>query len=106
MDALGQFREHRRQLEISNQTGGSRGSVDRTPSGSVEENTMAKLAPITLPKFSGDPQEWSRFSDIFKSTVVNSRAFSDAVKFHYLQAHLAGEASLLIAGIPLEGTNF
>ena len=103
---IGQFKEHELQLEKIESSGDSRESLERSQSIISTEMNLAKLAPITLPKFSGDPQEWGRFADIFKSTVVESTAYSEAVKFHYLQAHLTGEALLLIAGIPLDGKNF
>ncbi|XP_076652416.1 uncharacterized protein LOC143358826 [Halictus rubicundus] len=44
------------------------------------------LPRITLPTFSGQFTEWTRFRDLFTSLVVNDEAWTDAERFHYLSA--------------------
>ncbi|XP_076660747.1 uncharacterized protein LOC143364135 [Halictus rubicundus] len=64
------------------------------------------LPRITLPTFSGQFTEWTRFRDLFTSLVVNDEAWSDAERFHYLSASLTGEAAQLVQRIPANAANF
>lgn len=108
LQELGKFKDHQLSFQPYDPRSSMLvpGSMDRTPSVSVVEPTLAKLAPIQIPKFDGNPQEWSRFRDVFKATVVDATAYNDAIKFYYLQSHLTGDAAMIVEGIPLEAKNF
>lgn len=108
LDELGKFRDHQLSFRNSEKPPLVHGSMDRTPSVSVIEQhpTIARLAPIEIEKFSGDPNDWVRFRDIFQATVVDVTHYTDANKLWYLLNHVTGDASTLIMGIPLEVRNF
>jgi hypothetical protein len=57
-----------------------------------------KLPDIKLFKFSGDPLEWTKFWDLFRSSIHLREDISKPAKFHYLTSQLFGEASNLLAG--------
>ncbi|XP_076660817.1 uncharacterized protein LOC143364246 [Halictus rubicundus] len=66
----------------------------------------SSLPRITLPTFSGQFTDWTRFRDLFMSLVIDDEAWTDAERFHYLSASLTGEAAQLIQRIPVTAANF
>ena len=62
---------------------------------------VSRLPNLTLPVFTGDPLMWQPFRDSFDSAVHNSPSLSKVQKFNYLRAQLQGDASRVIAGLPL-----
>lgn len=59
-----------------------------------------QLAPIPLPKFNGNIQEWSSFYDVFKAMVHDDDTLSAAQKFYYLRSCLSEQALDLVRSIP------
>ncbi|XP_055542853.1 uncharacterized protein LOC129728437 [Wyeomyia smithii] len=78
----------------------------------VLESTLApphphvKLPLISLPKFSGNVEEWLAFRDLFVSLIHFSTELPDIEKFHYLRSQLEGEALAVIASLPLTQANY
>jgi len=65
-----------------------------------------QLAPIPLPKFNGNIQEWPSFFDIFKALVHNDEDYSPAQKFFHLRSCLEGAALDLVRSIPISDANY
>ena len=72
-------------------------SSSATQISTVNSNSV-KLPFVQLLEVSGDPLEWSRFWDLFKSSIHNRKDLSGATKFYYLVTQLKGEAQQLLAG--------
>ena len=62
------------------------------------ESLAVKLPNIKLMKFTGDSLQWTKFWDLFKSSIHERKDLSGATKFHYLVSQLEGEAEQLLAG--------
>jgi len=60
--------------------------------------SSVKLPNIQLEHFSGDPLKWSKFYDLFRSSIHDRTDLAPSAKFHYLQTQLEGEAARLLAG--------
>ena len=67
---------------------------------------VSRLPKLTLPVFSGDPLTWQPFRDSFDAAVHNYPSLSKVQKFNYLRAQLQGDASRVIAGLPLTEDNY
>ena len=67
---------------------------------------VSQLPKLTLPVFSGNPLMWQPFRDSFDSAVHNSPNLSKVQKFNYLRVQLQGDASRVIAGLPLTEDNY
>ncbi|EZA57979.1 hypothetical protein X777_02026 [Ooceraea biroi] len=67
-------------------------AVNTSLNASTTNNTRA-LPKITLPKFSGEYQEWRTFHDLFTSMVVDNPHLAAVEKLHYLKSHITGEAA-------------
>ncbi|XP_058465493.1 uncharacterized protein LOC131439026 [Malaya genurostris] len=65
-----------------------------------------KLPLISLPKFSGNVEEWLAFRDLFVSLIHFSSDLPDIEKFHYLRSQLEGEALAVISSLPLTQANY
>ena len=65
-----------------------------------------KLPTLNLPKFKGDPLDWSHFWDIFNNAVHIRTDISDAQKFVYLTGQLQGEAAELLDGFTTTDANY
>lgn len=66
----------------------------------------ARLAPVSLPKFDGNIQEWQSFYDYFKAMVHEEDAYPPAQKFSYLRSALCGTALDVIKAIPMTDLNY
>lgn len=74
--------------------------------GTTWSSSRSRLAPISLPSFNGDIQEWASFFDCFSALVHNDDSYSPAQKFHYLRTSLGGQALDMIRAIPMTETNY
>ena len=72
----------------------------------AKTSSKAKLPKLTLPKFAGDPIEWTTFRDSFSSAIHLSEELSEIDKFQYLKCLLVGTAAETISGLPLSGSNY
>lgn len=66
----------------------------------------ARLAPLALPTFDGNIQEWESYFDCFKAMVHNEDAYPPAQKFSYLRSSLSGTALDVIKAIPMTEGNY
>ncbi|XP_050058669.1 uncharacterized protein LOC126553154 [Aphis gossypii] len=66
----------------------------------------ARLAPLALPTFDGNIQEWESYFDCFKAMVHNEDAYPPAQKFSYLRSSLSGAALDVIKAIPMTEGNY
>ncbi|CAI6343037.1 unnamed protein product [Macrosiphum euphorbiae] len=65
-----------------------------------------QLAPISLPSFDGNIQEWSSFFDIFRAMVHEEDSFTTAQKLYHLRSCLLGPALDLVRSIPISDGNY
>ena len=72
----------------------------------AKTSSKAKLPKLTLPKFAGDPIEWTTFRYSFSSAIHLSEELSEIDKFQYLKSVLVGTAAETISGLPLSGSNY
>ena len=72
----------------------------------AKTSSKAKLPKLTLPKFAGDPTEWTTFWDSFSSAIHLREELSEIDKFQYLKSVLVGTAAETISGLPLSGSNY
>ena len=65
-----------------------------------------QLPRITLPRFSGDIEEWLAFRDLYVALVHSSAELPTIEKYHYLRSQLDGEALNVISSLPLTPANY
>ena len=80
-------------------------SCDKPANDSLGSSHKPILPKIQLPKFDGTSSEWISFKDQFDA-VVHRGTMPDVSKFVYLRSLLKGEASDVIKGLPLTGSNY
>lgn len=75
---------------------------------SVSHSTMSqvKLAPVILPEFSGNIQEWEAFFNVFMAMVHNDKNRPTAEKFFHLRSCLKADALDLVKSVPLTDANY
>lgn len=66
----------------------------------------AKLPKLSLPKFSGDVQDWLPFWEQFDAIIDKREDLPVVTKFSYLRETLLGDAKRAIAGLALTGANY
>ncbi|XP_058817603.1 uncharacterized protein LOC131680903 [Topomyia yanbarensis] len=66
----------------------------------------ARLPQITLPKFSGNIDEWISFRDLYTSLIHWQAYLPDVEKLHYLRSQLQGEALSVIEALPITSANY
>ncbi|KYN17844.1 hypothetical protein ALC57_09837 [Trachymyrmex cornetzi] len=72
-----------------------------------ELNHEDRLLPrIDIPKFSGNPEDWLSFKDLFTSLVIAIRSLSSVEKLQYLKTSLVGTAAQLLRNMSVTGDNF
>lgn len=64
------------------------------------------LPPLPIPKFAGDPMEFSNFITIFDATVHTNDTLTASQKLAYLQSYVEGEAKRLISKILVTDENY
>jgi len=74
--------------------------------GNISIRQRIQLAPIPLPRFNGNIQDWPSFYDIFKAMVHNDESLSSAQKFYYLRSSLTNQALDLVKSIPISDGNY
>ncbi|XP_055589397.1 uncharacterized protein LOC129741675 [Uranotaenia lowii] len=65
-----------------------------------------KLPLISLPKFSGNIEEWLSFRDLYLSLIHHSEDLPVIEKYHYLRSQLEGEALSVISSLALTQANY
>ena len=93
--------------EIINAEKSYNSSINNTSTNTANTHSLrARLAPISLPSFDGNIQEWESFFDCFKAMVHNDDSYPPAQKFSYLRSTLSGQALGIIKGIPITENNY
>ena len=67
----------------------------------TEPSVKVKLPQLSIPKFSGNLQDWVIFKDTFLSLVGDSTTIPNIQKFHYLLSAINGDAKRVIQHIPV-----
>ena len=67
---------------------------------------VARLPKLDVPSFAGDPLKWQSFWDCFEAAIHLNPHLSEVQKLSYLRAQLNGEATMVIAGLPLTNANY
>lgn len=65
-----------------------------------------RLPPLNIPHFSGDYTKWESFRDIFVSSVINRKNYSNVAKLHQLISVLEGDAATIAASYQPTDANF
>jgi hypothetical protein len=71
------------------------------PNAATEPIVKARLSQLSIPKFSGNLQDWITFKDTFSSLVGDSTTIPNIQKFHYLLSAINGDAKRVIQHIPV-----
>lgn len=69
-------------------------------------NPHIRLPKLNLPTFSGKYQEWTPFSQMFRTIITNNNKLSNIEKFQYLKSSLSGDAADAIESLELSDENF
>ena len=72
----------------------------------TEPSVKVKLPQLSIPKFSGNLQDWVTFTDTFLSLVGDSITIRNIQKFHYLLSAINGDAKRVIQYIPVSEQGF
>ena len=65
-----------------------------------------RLPPLNIPHFSGDYTAWEAFRDMFTSSVINRKNYSNLAKLHQLISVLEGDAATIAASYQPTDANF
>ena len=68
--------------------------------------SYTQLPIISLPKFSGDYNEWVSFRDLFLSVIDSNGNLADVQKLHHLKVNLVGEAAQVIKQFNITNANY
>lgn len=60
----------------------------KTANQNDSQMSRAKMEPLKIPEFHGDPTEWTSFRDKFKALVHEKTYYTNVEKFSYLQVYL------------------
>lgn len=74
--------------------------------GSSTNTNRVRLAPIPLPTFNGDIENWEPFYDVFSALVHNDEGLTSAQKLYYLRSCLSGPALDIVSSIPMVDRNY
>lgn len=85
--------------------GTSSNSLNRTME-SEPAVVKTKLPHISIPKFSGNYNDWMSFKDLFTSLIRKNEHISNIEKYHYLKTSLTGEAEQLLKHFALTEVNY
>ena len=72
----------------------------------VESSRAAPLPKISLPTFSGHPEDWESYRDLFRSLIHQNSNLSGVQKLHYLKTSVQGEAKRAIDSITTTEANY
>jgi len=72
----------------------------------IEQSSHSALPKLPLPKFTGKYEEWISFHDRFQSLVDGNASLAPVDKLQYLFSCLSGDATRVVANIPIQGDNY
>ena len=81
-------------------------SSTQIPAGQSLAPSKFHLPKISLPKFSGDEEDWEGFRDLFLSLVHQDVRLSNVEKHHFLVTSLEGEARDSLRNLKITETNY
>lgn len=64
------------------------------------------LEKLSIPRFKGDPKEYTGFRNLFDTVVHDNLNLRPVVKFSYLKAYLEGEPLKLVTNLMLSDDNY
>ncbi|XP_027839404.2 uncharacterized protein LOC114121329 [Aphis gossypii] len=103
----GNYFETRSQMQEIINTRSSSSTVGPNASfGSSSNTNRVRLAPIPLPTFNGDIENWEAFYDVFCALVHNDEGLAPAQKLYYLRSCLTGPAVDIVSSIPMVDGNY
>lgn len=73
---------------------------------SSHEISGVRLPRLVLGTFSGQPEKWVAFSNLFENSVHKNSCITDVEKFTYLLSCLSGEPLNLIKNLPVTTANY
>ncbi|XP_043485904.1 uncharacterized protein LOC122513563 [Polistes fuscatus] len=103
-EAFRAFVALRRQLVQSEASTPTRESSH--PQGFGLDPSFSELPKMSLPKFSGDEEDWENFFDSFRSMVHEAPRLDDTAKLRYLKSCLVGEAAGWIKDVSTSTANY
>ena len=72
----------------------------------TEPSVKVRLPQLSIPKFSGNLQDWVMFEDTFLLLVGDSTTIPNIQKFHYFLSAINGDAKRVIQHIPVSEQGF
>ena len=72
----------------------------------TEPTVKVRLPQLSIPKFSGNLQDWVTFKDTFLSLVGDSVTIPNIQTFHYLPSATSGDVKRVIQHIPVSEQGF
>ena len=76
------------------------------PANPLAVPVVPKLAPISVPTFSGDWKQWPTFIGLFDSLIESNAQLAPIQKLQYLHNYLRGEARDFICHISVTNENY
>lgn len=81
-------------------------SLNSSTNTHTQPSSNVRLPPINVPTFSGEPEQWITFQNIFENSIHKNESISNVEKFTYLLSCLANEPLSLIKSLPINNTNY
>ncbi|XP_060861782.1 uncharacterized protein LOC132938783 [Metopolophium dirhodum] len=100
------FETRSQMQEIINTRSSSSTVGPNTSFGSSSNTNRVRLAPIPLPTFNGDIENWEAFYDVFRALVHNDEGLTSVQKLYYLRSCLSGPALDIVSSIPMVDGNY
>jgi Protein of unknown function (DUF1759) len=69
-------------------------------------NTFLPIEKLAIPKFKGDPKEYTSFRNMFDTIVHENQQLKPIVKFGYWKTYLEGEPLKLVGNLMLTDKNY
>jgi hypothetical protein len=73
---------------------------------SVINSSMVRLPTMSLPKFSGELQDFMHFYDTFVALIISNDSLTDIQRYYYLLSCLLAEPHHHIENLPVSQDNF
>ena len=73
---------------------------------SQPSQSFVNLPKLNLPKFDGDPKQWTPFWDLYSANVHNNESLTSIQKLSYLRTLITGSAEGTISGIRNTSENY
>ncbi|XP_058790948.1 uncharacterized protein LOC131664098 [Phymastichus coffea] len=91
VESRGMLLDHRVRCAVSEDRA-STSNVSLTAADHGTDFPLSKLPRLELPTFSGKPEDWEAFRDLFVDLVHDNATLGDATKINYLKTNVKGPA--------------